>query len=109
MTDKEMPDEPVEEGSAEPEVEQTGSPGSWAGHEEAQTFFQKQRMELEMKRETMREQQEFDFKQRVWLAKDLGKEAAEEILGPPPPPPEDGEEGKAMIVDEKLGTPGKRK
>ena len=61
-----------------------------------------------MKRETMREQQEFDFKQREWLAKDLGKEAAEEILGLPPPPPEDEEEGKAMIVDEKLGTPGKR-
>ena len=36
MMDKEMPGDLVKEGSAEPEVEQTGSPGSLAGHEEAQ-------------------------------------------------------------------------
>ena len=109
-TDKEMADDddPVEEGSLEPE--QAGSPENLAGHEEAQTFFQKQRMELEMKKKEMvKEQQEFDLKQRGWLAKDLGKETVDEILGPPPPPPEDDDEGKAMNVDEQLGTPGKRK
>ena len=44
-----MADDPVEEGTAEPEevgAEQPGSPGSVARHGEAQTFFQKQRLEL---------------------------------------------------------------
>ena len=46
----------------------------------------------------MKEQQEFDYKRRERLAKDIGREAVEQILGPLPPPPDDEE--RAMIVEE---------